>query len=207
MEWREGKGITKLEMAILLPRQVKAGLDLVQMRDGKFRRFQEVTRIHRFEDAAMPFMRLRGVEIRLVEHGDQNRAGGEIAQQIDDDVVSGNLGDANMEVAHQACQPLPVGNCHRLLLLFKMIEEYLPTCGWKHGHGAQQTAFYDAAGLIDPDSLFRRGLDHEPASAWADLNDAASNQAHHRLADFGARHAVNLRQLVFTQARPRAYAR
>lgn len=50
-------------MAISLPCQVEAGLDLIQMRYGKLRCSEKITRIHGLKNAAVAFMGLGSVKI------------------------------------------------------------------------------------------------------------------------------------------------
>lgn len=93
------------------------------MADGEFGGAMEIGRLDRFEDTAMSVMRLLRMEIGLIEHGDEDGSGRQVAQRFDDDVVSSDFGDADVKIAHQAGQALAVAFGNRRLLLIEMIGE------------------------------------------------------------------------------------
>lgn len=193
-------------MAVALARQIETCLDLVQMRGCKVCRLGKVTRIHRLEHAAMSLVRLGSVKIRLVQHRNKDGAGSQVAQQIGNDFVSGNFGNTNVEITHQACQPLAVASSHRVPFLVQVIEKNLATLWGQPRHAPQQTALDDAPRLVDFNRLFGRWLYDEPAATWTDLDDATAAKTHQRFAYLGARHAINFCKLTFAQPSSGAYS-
>ncbi|MOA59303.1 hypothetical protein D3C78_1838820 [compost metagenome] len=86
-----------------------------------------------------------------------------------------------MKIAHEAGKALAVtcGYCDFLFL--KMCDEDLAPLLRQHPHAAKQSGFDNPPRLIDGHRLLGGGLDDEPPSPRADMDDATCFQPHHRL--------------------------
>ena len=105
--------------------------------------FREFAGLQCVDDRAVAEMGLHGVEIGLVEHGNQDGPRGQVAQNVYEHAIAAQLRQPNMEIAHQAGQPLFVGSGDRPLLLGQMGAQPAALLG-ELAHAAQQAGLDDA---------------------------------------------------------------
>ncbi len=159
----------------------------------------EIARLKGGGDLAVTFVRLPGVEIRLALQGNEDGAGGEIAQDVDQHLVAREFGDADMEITHQVGQPLTVSPCDRCPLFVEMGLEDLTVPRREFGQLADHAGFQGAPRSIDHDGFGGRRLDDEPPPSRADLDDASGLETHQGFANERAGDGENRGQLAFAQ--------
>lgn len=71
----------------------------------------------------MSLMRLQRMKFRLVKHGNEDRAGCQVAQQFNEDGIATKLGDPDVKIAHEAGQALPVARGYGDFLFLEMRQE------------------------------------------------------------------------------------
>ena len=152
------------------------------------------------DDLHVVFTGLLGVVRGLVQHCDQCGAGGEVAQRVGQQAVTQALGQAHVEVTQQKTARANVVTLDGRLLLLQVLFEPFQSGLLNALQAADQAGFDDPAGFKGLAGFVLGWLDHVPAPARADGDDAARCQAGQRLAHHRAAAVEQHGQRLLAQA-------
>jgi hypothetical protein len=180
--------------------QLERGLHAADMRLHEFFGFRQVALFKRLHDLHMLFARLRRIVRRLVEHGDECGARGEVAQRVGQQAVAQAFGQAHMKVAQQKAAQAHVVAFDGGFLAGEVAFELFDG-GLAHVAGAADQAHLDhAARLKGLACFFLRRLNHIPAAPAAHGDDAAHRQPGEGFTHDGAAAVKQHGQLLLAQA-------